>query len=163
MARFEPRSFFYLLAALALPWLSYRAYGWQGVAIAAAALVMWLLLHFTRLMAILRRTAERPVGYVDSAVMLHARLRPGLALLDVLALARALGAKQSADGAQPEVFRWTDAAGDHVQAQFRAGRLLQWQLVRTSAAQQKENAHHSQPQQAPDGDTPSSRGACSHW
>ncbi|MBC7214504.1 MAG: glycerate kinase [Burkholderiaceae bacterium] len=130
MVRFEARSLLYALVALALPWLSYRAYGWRGVAIAAAALVMWLLLHFTRLTTVLRRAAERPVGYVDSAVMLHARLRPGLALLDVLALARALGAGQSADGEEPEVFRWTDAAGAYVEAHFRAGRLVQWQLVR---------------------------------
>lgn len=130
MVRFEARSLLYALVALVLPWLSYQAYGWRGVAIAAAAMVMWLLLHFTRLMTVLRRAAERPVGYVDSAVMLHARLRPRLALLDVLALARALGAKQSADGEEPEVFRWTDGAGAYVEAHFRAGRLVQWQLVR---------------------------------
>ena len=37
---------------------AYQAYGWAGVAIAGGALVMWLLLHFTRMMTVLQRAAR---------------------------------------------------------------------------------------------------------
>ena len=37
-------------------------------------LVMWALLHFTRLVNVMKKAAKRPIGYVGSAVMLNARL-----------------------------------------------------------------------------------------
>ena len=37
--------------------------------------LVWVLLHFTRMMTILKRAANRPIGYVDSAVMLNAKLK----------------------------------------------------------------------------------------
>ena len=85
--------------------LAYRFYGWAGVAAAATGIVMWVLLHFTRMMTILKRAANRPIGYVDSAVMLNAKLKSGMTLLHVVAMTRALGALQSAKDAQPEIFR----------------------------------------------------------
>ena len=66
------------LASVAMVVLAYRAYGWSGVAIAVGALVMWLLLHFTRMVQVLKRAANRPIGTVGSAVMLNAKLRPGM-------------------------------------------------------------------------------------
>ena len=63
------------VAAVAGVMAAYSSYGWPGVAIASGLLVMWLLLHFTRLMQVLKRAANRPIGYVDSAVMLNAKLR----------------------------------------------------------------------------------------
>jgi hypothetical protein len=59
-------------------WPAYRAYGWPGIAIAVTGIVMWMLLHFTRMMKVLKRAGNRPIGFVDSAVMLNAKLRPGL-------------------------------------------------------------------------------------
>jgi hypothetical protein len=109
---------------------AYRAWGWQGVALAAGAAVMWALLHFTRVLHVLRRTADQPIGHVGSAVMLNARLRPGMRLLHVVAMTRSLGALCSAAGAQPEVYRWSDGTQSHVTAAFANGRLLRWELAR---------------------------------
>lgn len=110
--------------------LAYRAYGWPGVAVAAGGLVMWVLLHFTRMMTVLRRAADRPIGHVDSAVMLNAKLRPGVTLLHVIAMTRALGVQQSHKDAQPEAFRWTDEGGSHVTCEFLNGKLVRWELFR---------------------------------
>ena len=110
--------------------LAYRFYGWAGVAAAATGIVMWVLLHFTRMMTILKRAANRPVGYVDSAVMLNAKLKPGMTLLHVVAMTRALGALQSAKDAQPEIFRWTDGGESQVTATFVGGKLVQHELFR---------------------------------
>ena len=71
--------------------LAYRFYGWAGIALAAGVLVMGLMLHFTRMMNVLKRTTNRPIGYVDSAVMLNAKLNPGMTLLHVVAMTRSLG------------------------------------------------------------------------
>ena len=110
--------------------LAYRFYGWAGVAAAATAIVMWVLLHFTRMITILKRAANRPIGHVDSAVMLNAKLKPGMTLLHVVAMTRALGALQSAKDAQPEIFRWTDGGASQVTATFAGGKLVQHELFR---------------------------------
>ncbi len=118
------------LLGAALVALAYRSYGWAGVAVVLTAIVMWALLHFNRLLQVLKRAANRPVGYVDSAVMLNAKLRPGATLLHVVAMTRALGELLSAKDAQPEVFRWTDGTRSHVTCEFVGGKLLKWELVR---------------------------------
>jgi hypothetical protein len=110
--------------------LAYRFYGWAGVAAAATGLVMWVLLHFTRMMQVLKRAANRPIGYVDSAVMLNAKLKPGMTLMHVIAMTRALGALQSVKNAQPEIFRWTDGGASHVTATFVGGKLAHHELFR---------------------------------
>lgn len=112
--------------------LAYRFYGWAGVAAATAGLVMWMLLHFNSMMQVLKRAANRPIGYVDSAVMLNAKLRPGMTLLHVVAMTRALGELQSAKNAQPEVFRWTDGTQSHVTCTFVGGKLAHHELWRPS-------------------------------
>ncbi len=109
---------------------AFRSAGWPGVAAVGGAVLMWLLLHFTRMVAVVRKTANRPIGFVDSAVMLNAKLRSGVPLLHVLALTRALGEALTPPDTQPEHFRWTDASGSHVTCEFRNGRLVAWQLVR---------------------------------
>jgi len=110
--------------------LAYRFYGWAGVAATATAIVMWVLLHFTRMMTILKRAANRPIGYVDSAVMLNAKLKPGMTLLHVVAMTRALGALQSAKDAQPEIYRWSDGGESQVTATFAGGKLVHHELFR---------------------------------
>lgn len=115
---------------LALVLLGYRFYGWAGVMAAATALVMWLLLHVNRAMQVLRRAAGRPIGHVESAVMLNARLQRGMTLLHVLAMTRALGQRKSAKGAQPEVFCWTDAAQSRVTGTFVGGKPARHELWR---------------------------------
>ena len=113
--------------------LAYRLYGWMGVAAIGTGLVMWLLLHFTRMMTILKRAANRPIGYVDSAVMLNAKLKPGMTLMHVIAMTRALGQLQTEKGAQPEIFRWTDGSQSHVSCTFVGGKLAQYALFRPTA------------------------------
>ena len=129
--------FQYLLSRVGVPVLgialvamAYRSYGWAGVAVVASALVMWAMLHFNRVMQVLKRAANRPIGYVDSAVMLNAKLRAGATLLHVVAMTRALGELLSAKDAQPEVFRWTDGSQSHVTCEFEGGKLQKWRLVR---------------------------------
>jgi hypothetical protein len=114
--------------------LAYRLQGWSGVAVIATAGVMWLLLYFTRMMNVLKRAANRPIGHVDSAVMLNARLLPGMTLLHVIAMTRALGKLQSEKDVQPEVFRWTDATDSHVTCTFVGGKLAHHELFRPAQA-----------------------------
>jgi hypothetical protein len=109
---------------------AWRSFGWPGVALAAGAIFMWVLLHFTRLMHVLKAAADRPIGHVASAVMLNARLRPGVTLMHVVAMTRALGEQLSPQETQPEVFRWTDSGGSHVTCEFLGGKLTKWELVR---------------------------------
>lgn len=109
---------------------AWRQFGWPGIAMAAGGVVMWILLHFTRLMTVLKRAANRPVGHVASAVMLNAKLKKGMTLMHVIALTKALGALQSPKDTQPEVFVWTDASASHVTCTFVGGKLTEWQLER---------------------------------
>ena len=119
-----------LVGGVILVAAAYRSYGWGGVAISVAGLVMWLLLHFTRMMQVLKRAANQPVGYVGSAVMLNAKLRKGVTLLHVVALTRALGELRSVKDQQPELFRWTDGTQSFVTCEFAGGKLVKWELVR---------------------------------
>jgi hypothetical protein len=118
------------VAGVAVVALGYRFYGWAGVAAVAGGLVMWVLLHFTRMMQVLKRAANRPIGYVDSAVMLNAKLKSGMTLLHVVAMTRALGQLLSPKEQQPEIFRWTDAGESHVTCTFVGGKLSHHELFR---------------------------------
>lgn len=109
---------------------AYTQYKWPGVAIVATGLVTWALLHFSRMMQILKRAANRPVGFVDSAVMLNAKLQKGKTLMHVIAMTKALGELLSVKDAQPEVFRWTDGTQSHMTATFLGGKLQSWELFR---------------------------------
>ena len=110
--------------------LAYRSYGWPGIAVVVTFLVFGILLHFTRLMTILKRAANRPIGHVDSAVMLNAKLKPGATLMHVVAMTRALGLLKSAKDAQPEVFEWKDGTDSTVTCTFVGGKLSHHVLVR---------------------------------
>lgn len=117
------------LAALFVA-LAWRQYGWQGVAFAATAIVFWLLLQFNRAMRVMKRAAGAPVGQVDSAVMLHAWMKPGVTLMQVVARTRSLGRKVADD---PERYEWVDASGVRVTVDVRKGRCTGWQLQRDEA------------------------------
>lgn len=119
------------VAVVAMAW---RAMGWPGVALAVGAIVMWMLLHFTRMMKVLQNASARPVGYCDSAVMLNAKLRPGVNLLHVMAMTRALGEQVGPKEQQPEVYRWTDGSGSSVTCEFVHGKLAKWELFRPQPA-----------------------------
>jgi len=114
------------LAAAAVA-VGYMSYGWPGVLLAVSVVVFWLLLQFSRALRAMRTANGRPVGQVDNAVMLHAKLRTGLRLADIFKLTRSLGTVVSAE---PEVFGWQDAGGDHVEVELQAGRVSRWNLHR---------------------------------
>jgi hypothetical protein len=119
---------------------AWSAYGWAGVAMAAGGIVMWVLLHFTRLTQVLKRAADQPVGYVGSAVMLNAKLKPGVNLLHVLAITRSLGERLSPEGQEPEIYRWTDGGASSVTAEFANGKLAKWTLMRPPQPPESEAA-----------------------
>ncbi len=118
------------VVVLGVGFLAYRAYGWPGLALAAGALVMWVLLHMSRMLLMLRRAANRPVGLVESAVMFHASLHRAMTLLQVLAIARSLGQRVSVEDEQPEIYQWRDVAGTVVRCTFKQGKLRAWKLLR---------------------------------
>jgi hypothetical protein len=128
------------LAVLAVG-LGYVQWGWQGVVLAATVIVFWLLLQFSRALRIMRQAAGAPVGHVDSAVMLHARLRPGMRLMEIIPLTRSLGEKveDPVGSSAPsdttstrvvERFRWRDGSSASVTMELRDGRLVSWELTR---------------------------------
>lgn len=137
-----------VLAAVALGAGAWRAAGWSGLALLASGLVFWALLYVTRMVQVMKRTADRPVGWVGSAVMLNAKLKPRMPLLKVLALTGALGERLSAEEAQPEVYRWRDNGESSVTAEFANGRLAGWRLERPDA--EAEPAAGADPQPAPE-------------
>jgi hypothetical protein len=110
--------------AVALAWLQW---GWQGPVLALTMIVFWLLLQFSRALRAMRLAAQAPVGRVPSAVMLHAKLRRGRRLLDILPLTGSLGEKVAND---PETFVWRDASGASVRVELVRGRCVCWRLER---------------------------------
>jgi hypothetical protein len=109
---------------------AWQQYQWAGVAVALGAVVMWILLHFTRMVTVLSRAANRPVGHVGSAVMLNAKLKKGVNLMHVIAMTKSLGERLSAQNAQPEVFKWTDTGDSYVICTFQQGKLTAWDMTR---------------------------------
>ena len=116
----------WVLAALAVG-LAWQKYGWQGAAFAGTLVVFWLLLQFNRSVRVMRGASESPVGHIDSAVMLNAKLREHLPMLEVVKLTKSLGQRVSGD---PEVWRWIDDGGSSVEITFVNGRCARWALQR---------------------------------
>jgi len=110
--------------------LVWPLYGWRGLALVVSALVLWVLLRLTRFLRIMQLAASQPKAYVDSAVMLHSRLKPGLSLLQVVAMTQTLGQPLSAADQQPEVFAWTDPGQTTLRCEFSQGFLSHWSLLR---------------------------------
>ena len=119
--------------------MGFRSYGWMGVAAVGGGVLMWALLHFTRLMNVMRKAADRPIGHVGSAVMLNARLQAGVSLMHVVAMTRSLGALQSPENEQPEFYRWTDGTRSHVTCEFHNGKLVKWVLERPAAPEDAQD------------------------
>ena len=120
----------WLLAAAALG-VGWWSYGWRGLVLAATVIVFWMLLQFSRAVRLLRQAAQAPVGHVDSAVMLQARLRVGQPLGDVIRAAGSLGRRVKED---PETFAWTDRGDVRLEVEFVNGRSSVWRLERPGAA-----------------------------
>lgn len=124
------------VGAAALLYAGWYSSGWGGVAFVAGGLVMFMLVHFSRLMGVLNRAANNPKGHVASAVMLNAKLKRGVNLLHVMAMTRSIGEPLSREGDDPELFRWTDDGGSSVTCEFVRGRLAKWTLDRPAATEQ---------------------------
>ena len=114
------------LAALCVA-LAYVQWGWRGALLGLTLVVFWLLRQFSRTLRAMRHAAHAPVGHVDSAVMLHSKLHAGMRLIDIIPLARSLGAKVADD---PETFVWRDASGAGVRVAVVGGRCTVWELSR---------------------------------
>ena len=117
------------LLAVAAVAAGYAGYGWPGVLLAVSVVVFWLLLQFSRAVRVMRNATGRPVGTVDSAVMLQSRLHEGQTLAQLIKHTRSLGENR---GDNPERYAWRDGSGDEVVVELRNGRLAQWQLVRAA-------------------------------
>ena len=118
------------LAILVFTIGAWQAFQWAGIALAVGGVVMWVLLHFTRMVTILKKAADRPIGHLASAVMLNAKLKKGVNLMHVIAMTRSLGQLLTEKDAQPEIFTWTDASDSVVTCTFVGGKLTEWALVR---------------------------------
>ena len=116
----------WLLAAV-FAFAAWRAYDLAGLAFAASAIVFWLLLQFNRAVRVMKAAAERPLGRVPSAVMLHAALQRGMTMLDIVSKTKTLGRKVP-DGRDRWV--WADEGGRSVTLDFEKGRLVAWTLDR---------------------------------
>jgi hypothetical protein len=110
--------------------LAWTQYGWRGVALAVSVIVFWLLLQFSRALRAMKNAGAAPVGHVPSAVMLNAKLKPGMTLLQVIQLTRSLGRRIGAEGEEPERWEWADDGGARVVLELRGGKLVQWDLQR---------------------------------
>jgi hypothetical protein len=109
----------------------YVGWGWPGVVLGVTVTVFWLLLQFSRSLRVLKQAARSPVGHVDSAVMLHSKLKAGMPLMQVLVLTRSLGTRLSET---PERWGWADPGGARVSLEFDGGKLASWQLSRDDDA-----------------------------
>lgn len=120
----------WVLAAVGIA-LGYARFGWQGAVLGITVVVFWLLLQFSRAMRVMRIAGQSPVGQVDNAVMLDARLKPGLRLIDILALTRSLGERVAMDeGVDTEQWRWTDSGGAQLVVTLRQGRCVAHEVRR---------------------------------
>ena len=126
------------LAILVFAVGAWHAFQWAGIALAVGGVLMWVLLHFTRMVTILKKAANRPIGFVASAVMLNAKLQKGVTLMHVIAITRSLGQLQTEKDAQPEVFLWRDEGQSQVTATFVGGKLTTWSLHRPETETQTE-------------------------
>ena len=125
-----------VIAFVAGAWHQYK---WPGVAVSTGAVVMWILLHFTRMVTVLSRASNRPVGHVSSAVMLNAKLKKGVNLMHVIAMTKSLGERLSKENVQPEIFKWTDSGDSFVICTFKAGKLQTWDMTRPQVAETEES------------------------
>ena len=128
------------LAALALA-AGWAGYGWRGMVLGATVIVFWLLLQFSRSLRVMQRAGRSPMGRTASAVMLQAKLAPGMTLLQVLPLAGSLG--EAVGDAAAETWRWRDNGGAAVTLVFARGRLQSWSLARPARSAAPDGASES--------------------
>ena len=140
------------LAAVVVGWVQW---GWQGVVMAITVIVFWLLLQFNRALRVMRQAAGAPVGHVGSAVMVHARMRRGMRLMEVIPITRSLGKVTEPDpGAGTgigtrEAFTWRDESGALLRVDLVGGRVVRWTLQRPSEPPPEHAAPAAAPASSP--------------
>jgi len=118
------------LAALML-FTAWQSYGIKGIVLAVTLIAFWLVLQFNRSIRVMRNASASPVGHIGSAVMLNAKLKAGMQMLQVLTLTKSLGRRVDPAG---EVYEWTDGGGSKVVVTFANGRCQRWTLERPAEA-----------------------------
>lgn len=94
---------------------------------AVSVIVFWLLLQFSRAMRVMKIAVQAPKGCIDSAVMLNAKLKAGMTLMQVITITKSLGERV---GETPETWAWRDGGDSRVTLVFEGGKLAHWQLIR---------------------------------
>ena len=107
--------------------VAWQQYGARGLGFAVSVIVFWLLLTFNRVVRVMKRAADKPVGHVDSAVMFHAGLETGRTMLQIVTKTKSLGRK--VEGSDDD-WRWSDEGGSDVVLHFEQGRLVRWRIDR---------------------------------
>jgi len=126
----------WILAALALA-AGWRLYGWQGVVMAVTVLVFWLLLQFNRSLRVMQNAGRSPIGRVPSAVMLHSKLKPGMTLMDIVQISKALGRQVTEE---PQTWAWSDESGATITVTMKHARLESWHLTRPETSPEPEDS-----------------------
>ena len=116
----------WVLAAMLLL-AAWQGYGLKGLALGVTLIVFWLVLQLNRSIRVMRNAGSAPIGHVDSAVMLNAKLKPGMQMLQVLTLTKSLGRRLRPDA---DLYAWADAGGSEVVVTFEGGRCKRWVLER---------------------------------
>ena len=122
------RTWLFPAMAAALAYAAWRSYSWPGLILALLMLSFWLLLHFTKLMRLLRTVANRPLGRVRDVGAMAKRLKPGMPLVDVMRLTLSIGALRSAPDTDSELRTWSDDAGRTAICHFEQGRLVSFRV-----------------------------------
>lgn len=117
------RPFLFPALALAIAVAAWQSYGPKGLVLALLMISFWVLLHFTKLMRLLRAAAKRPMGHVRDARALHRQLRPGMPLIEVVRRTHSLGLRRSEPDQDPQILEWDDEQGFGVTCTVRRGRL----------------------------------------
>jgi len=132
----KSEKYLYPFFAVGLLVFAYQYHEWSGVIFVVSGGVMWALLHLSRVLQVFKKAANRPIGYVDSAVMVNAKLKKGLTLLHVIALTKSLGEKRAEDQSADllksgkEVFYWQDSSESYLKCEFLDGKLKHYELIR---------------------------------
>jgi hypothetical protein len=111
-------------------------YGWRGLVLALTVIAFWLLLEFNRTMRLMQNAAKRPMGHIDSVVMMQSKMTHGLNMQEVIRLAGSLGLKY---GDQDD-WQWTDPAGHQIVVSFRRGVVVRWAIARADEPEEEAAA-----------------------